>query len=217
MGRSGCTDAICCDDRIAMNKASRRRKRWRICRRCPMRRSWLYERCCPESSLVDPAETFEIERALSHGGVAAVHAMAVKLDVKKLLAQTVVSGTWPTPGDLAGAAPEIEAADPGMVERHHTGHGPGRCRRQQRRPANTRGSDRRTCCGRRTEFAPSATRRVPRRWNPRPGPIRRWSHEPETVEGPPPSCPGLRPTPSRPVRSRSGSAWFRAVRIGSRD
>jgi transposase len=36
-------------------------------------------------ALVDPAETFEIERALSHGGVAAVHAMAVKLDVKKLL------------------------------------------------------------------------------------------------------------------------------------
>ncbi len=35
--------------------------------------------------LVDPTETFEIERALSHGGVAAVHAMATRLGVKKLL------------------------------------------------------------------------------------------------------------------------------------
>ena len=37
------------------------------------------------AALVDPTETFEIERALSHGGVAAVHAMATKLGVKKLL------------------------------------------------------------------------------------------------------------------------------------
>ena len=37
------------------------------------------------AALVDPAQTFEIERALSHGGVAAVHAMAAKLDVRKLL------------------------------------------------------------------------------------------------------------------------------------
>jgi len=37
------------------------------------------------SVVVDPAETFEIERSLSHGGVAAVHAMADKLGVKKLL------------------------------------------------------------------------------------------------------------------------------------
>ena len=35
--------------------------------------------------LVEPAETFEIERSLSHGAVAAVHAMAVRLGVKKLL------------------------------------------------------------------------------------------------------------------------------------
>jgi transposase len=35
--------------------------------------------------LVEPAETFEIERSLSHGAVAAVHAMAAKLGVKKLL------------------------------------------------------------------------------------------------------------------------------------
>src|SRR5262245_25567796 len=32
--------------------------------------------------LVDPGETFEIERSLSHGGVAAVHAMAHKLGIK---------------------------------------------------------------------------------------------------------------------------------------
>jgi transposase len=37
------------------------------------------------SVLVDPNENFEIERALSHGGVAAVHAMATRLGVKKLL------------------------------------------------------------------------------------------------------------------------------------
>ena len=37
------------------------------------------------AALVDPSETFEIERSLSHGGVAAVHAMAAKLGVKKLL------------------------------------------------------------------------------------------------------------------------------------
>jgi transposase len=37
------------------------------------------------SVLVDPGEAFEIERSLSHGGVAAVHAMANKLGVKKLL------------------------------------------------------------------------------------------------------------------------------------
>jgi hypothetical protein len=37
------------------------------------------------SVLVDPNETLEIERALSHGGVAAVHAMATRLGVKKLL------------------------------------------------------------------------------------------------------------------------------------
>jgi transposase len=36
-------------------------------------------------ALVDPAESFDIERSLSHGGVAAVHAMATKLGVKKLL------------------------------------------------------------------------------------------------------------------------------------
>jgi Transposase DDE domain len=35
--------------------------------------------------LVDPADAFEIERSLSHGGVAAVHAMAEKLGVRKLL------------------------------------------------------------------------------------------------------------------------------------
>jgi hypothetical protein len=35
--------------------------------------------------LVEPDETFEIERSLSHGGLAAVHAMATKLGVKKLL------------------------------------------------------------------------------------------------------------------------------------
>jgi Transposase DDE domain len=35
--------------------------------------------------LVDPADTFEIEQSLSHGGVAAVHAMADKLGVQKLL------------------------------------------------------------------------------------------------------------------------------------
>jgi transposase len=35
--------------------------------------------------LVEPAETFEIERSLSHGAVAAVHAMAARLGVKKLL------------------------------------------------------------------------------------------------------------------------------------
>jgi hypothetical protein len=35
--------------------------------------------------LVEPTETFEIERSLSHGGVAAVHAMAAHLGVKKLL------------------------------------------------------------------------------------------------------------------------------------
>ncbi len=35
--------------------------------------------------LVEPDKTFEIERSLSHGGVAAVHAMATKLGVKKLL------------------------------------------------------------------------------------------------------------------------------------
>jgi transposase len=37
------------------------------------------------SVLVDANETFEIERALSHGGVAAVHAIATKLGVKTLL------------------------------------------------------------------------------------------------------------------------------------
>ena len=37
--------------------------------------------------LVEPAETFEIERSLSHGAVAAVHAMAVRLGVKKLLGE----------------------------------------------------------------------------------------------------------------------------------
>jgi transposase len=35
--------------------------------------------------LVEPGQTFEIERSLSHGGLAAVHAMATKLGVKKLL------------------------------------------------------------------------------------------------------------------------------------
>jgi hypothetical protein len=35
--------------------------------------------------LVDPDQTFEIERSLSHGSVAAVHAMATRLGVKKLL------------------------------------------------------------------------------------------------------------------------------------
>lgn len=35
--------------------------------------------------LVDPDKTFEVERSVSHGGVAAVHAMATKLGVKKLL------------------------------------------------------------------------------------------------------------------------------------
>src|ERR1700709_312904 len=35
--------------------------------------------------LVEPDETFEIEQSLSHGGVAAAHAMATKLGVKKLL------------------------------------------------------------------------------------------------------------------------------------
>jgi transposase len=35
--------------------------------------------------LVEPDKTFKIERSLSHGGVAAVHAMATKLGVKKLL------------------------------------------------------------------------------------------------------------------------------------
>jgi transposase len=35
--------------------------------------------------LVEPDKTFEIEQSLSHGGVAAVHAMATKLGVKKLL------------------------------------------------------------------------------------------------------------------------------------
>ncbi len=35
--------------------------------------------------LVEPDETFEIERSLSHGGLAAVHAMATKLGAKKLL------------------------------------------------------------------------------------------------------------------------------------
>ena len=37
------------------------------------------------SVLVDPGEAFEIERSLSHGAVAAVHAMANRLGVKKLL------------------------------------------------------------------------------------------------------------------------------------
>ncbi len=37
--------------------------------------------------LVEPAETFEIERSLSHGAVAAVHAMGVRLGVKKLLGE----------------------------------------------------------------------------------------------------------------------------------
>jgi hypothetical protein len=35
--------------------------------------------------LVEPDKTLEIERSLSHGGVAAVDAMATKLGVKKLL------------------------------------------------------------------------------------------------------------------------------------
>jgi transposase len=35
--------------------------------------------------LVEPDQTLEIERSLSHGGLAAVHAMATKLGVKKLL------------------------------------------------------------------------------------------------------------------------------------
>jgi DDE family transposase len=35
--------------------------------------------------LVDPDKTFEVERSVSHGGVAAVHVMATKLGVKKLL------------------------------------------------------------------------------------------------------------------------------------
>jgi transposase len=35
--------------------------------------------------LVEPDKAFEIERSLSHGGLAAVHAMATKLGVKKLL------------------------------------------------------------------------------------------------------------------------------------
>ena len=35
--------------------------------------------------LVEPGESFEIERSVSHGGVAAVHAMATKLGMKKLL------------------------------------------------------------------------------------------------------------------------------------
>jgi transposase len=35
--------------------------------------------------LVDPDKTFEVERSVSHGGVAAVHAMATRLGVKKLL------------------------------------------------------------------------------------------------------------------------------------
>jgi transposase len=35
--------------------------------------------------VVEPDKTFEIERSLSHGGVAAVHAMATKLGVRKLL------------------------------------------------------------------------------------------------------------------------------------
>lgn len=35
--------------------------------------------------LVEPDKTFEIERSLSHGGVSAVHAMATKLGVKRLL------------------------------------------------------------------------------------------------------------------------------------
>jgi hypothetical protein len=35
--------------------------------------------------LVEPDTTFEIERSLSHGGLAAVHAMATKLGVKELL------------------------------------------------------------------------------------------------------------------------------------
>ena len=35
--------------------------------------------------LVDPDEAFEVERSLSHGGIAAVHAMATQLGVKKLL------------------------------------------------------------------------------------------------------------------------------------
>jgi hypothetical protein len=35
--------------------------------------------------LVEPDTTFEIERSVSHGGLAAVHAMATKLGVKKLL------------------------------------------------------------------------------------------------------------------------------------
>jgi hypothetical protein len=35
--------------------------------------------------LVEPDQAFEIERSLSHGGVAAVHAIATKLGIKKLL------------------------------------------------------------------------------------------------------------------------------------
>jgi transposase len=35
--------------------------------------------------LVEPDKTFEVERSLSHGGVAAVHAIATKLGIKKLL------------------------------------------------------------------------------------------------------------------------------------
>jgi transposase len=35
--------------------------------------------------LVEPDKTFEIERSLSHGGVAAVHAIATKLGIQKLL------------------------------------------------------------------------------------------------------------------------------------
>jgi transposase len=35
--------------------------------------------------LVEPDKTFEIERSLSHGGVAAVHAVATKLGIQKLL------------------------------------------------------------------------------------------------------------------------------------
>ena len=37
------------------------------------------------SVLVDPDDAFQVERSLSHGGVAAVHAMATKLGVKKML------------------------------------------------------------------------------------------------------------------------------------
>lgn len=35
--------------------------------------------------LVDPAEAFEVERSLSHGGVAAVHAMATRLGIREML------------------------------------------------------------------------------------------------------------------------------------